>query len=239
MKRGLCKFIGLLIAALFVSSNLLFAESNEGSDIQINTYKKENIIPLLTTLQEWSVREFGKAPYFYAPPKENIVAPSDIFFVNGKDALIALAKKEDQVVGVISLIAFDALELQAQYFGQDTLGQVDLFHRIQKAGFDPSQILYVGYFLTAPECHNDHDVVQALYGACVDYAKQIGKTQICYMDDVGLPGAPPLNDLIEPWGTVINGFKSTGVQISHSWPTKDSDEVKEREHILEFYVKDL
>jgi len=230
MKRGLCKFVGLLIAALFFSSNLLFAESNEGSDIQINTYKKENIIPLLTTLQEWSVREFGNAPYLYAPPKENIVAASDILFVNGKDALIALAKKEEQVVGIIALIAFDALE---QYFG------VDLFHRIQKAGFDPSQILYVGYFLTAPEYHNDPDVVQALYATCADYAKQLGKTQICYMDDVGLPGAPPLNDQIEPWGAVIHGFKSTGVQISLSWPTKDSDVVKEREHILEFYAKDL
>jgi len=237
-------FIAVLFVfgAVFSSSFLLAqkpitAEETNNSKIEIETYKSGSIIPLLPLLNEWAVREFAQYPYLYSASKDQVVCPSDILFVNSSDSMIGLAKKEGKVVGMVALICFDSPELHKMYFVQGPL-----LDKFQKSGFDLSKMLYVGYFLTAPELHNDARVVHALYKRLADFAQEKGKTQICYMEDIGQPDHSKATKsvAIEPWGEVIHGFKRTGVQIGITWPTiGENDDIKEKEHTLEFFVKDL
>jgi hypothetical protein len=202
--------------------------SNE-SNIEVTRYKQEAIIPYLTTLQSWSVREFGHAPYLYAPSKEQIVCISDVVLVNSNRAELALARKDGKLVGLVATVAFDVPELHGHYFFQH-----DLINKMRSAGFEPGRMLYVAYFLTAPECHNDPAVVDALYASTVQHAYAEGKSELCYMEDIG-----PAPTKIEPWGAVIHDCTATKVQVVIPWSTKQGTQVKEVPHTLEFYVHKL
>ncbi len=237
-------FSGLLACLGLFSSSFLPAqervtpsEKKIPNNVKVEMYSAGSIVPLLPMLNEWSVREFVHSPYRYSPSKNQIVSPTDIILVNSRDSLIALAKRDGRVVGIISLIPFDAPELQRMQFGQ-----LSVLEKIQASGFDPSKMIYAGYFLTAPDVHNDRQIVDALYQAMTNFALEKGKTQVCYMEDIGRLDPPNAENQssIEPWGEVIKGFDSTGVQIGISWPTLEKDgSVKEMEHTLEFFVKDL
>lgn len=202
---------------------------SEASTIEVTRYKQEAIIPHLTMLNQWHVREFGHAPYFYAPPKEHVVCVSDILLVNSNRAELAVARKDGKVVGLVGTMAFDAPELQGQHFSQH-----DLMNKMRNAGFEPGRMLYVAYFLTAPECHNDPAVVDALYASIVQHAYAEGKSELCYMEDIG-----PATTKVEPWGAVIHDLTSTKIQVSIPWPTQQGNTVKEVLHTLEFYVHKL
>ena len=199
------------------------------SDIEVVLYRQEKIIPHLTTMHNWSVREFGEAPYLYAPPKEHLICLSDLLFVNSPQAALALAKKEGKIIGLVSFISFDAPELHSVYFTKH-----DLLRKMRSNGFDPSRMLYVSCFLTAPEYHNAPSVVDALYSSIINAAYEQGKSQLCYMEDIG-PGTTK----IEPWGVVIQNIKSTNIQVDISWPTKQGNSSKEAPHTLEFFVHNL
>jgi hypothetical protein len=199
----------------------------------------KNITSILPLLHDWAVRAFSQYPYLHSPPKEAIASPFDLLLVNSKDAPVLLAKKGEKIVGMAALISFDSEPLHSSYFNQP---YPRLLEEMEAKGFDPSKMVYVGYFLAEPSYHNDEQVVQPVYEAIVNFAKSLGKTQICYTDDIGFPGHPAAatSQPIEPWGAVIQGVKATGVRIPISWPTLDATgNVKEIEHTLEFFVKDL
>jgi hypothetical protein len=202
---------------------------SQEADIEVVLYRQEGIIPYLTTMYNWAVREFGQAPYLYAPPKEHLVSMSDLLLINSPKAALALAKKEGKIVGLVSFISFDAAELHSAYFTEH-----DLLKKMRSSGFDPSRMLYVSSFLTAPEYHNDPAVVDALYATMINAAYEQGKSQLCYMEDIGY--APTK---IEPWGVVIQNCKSTNIQVDISWPTKQGNSSKELPHTLEFFVHNL
>src|ERR1700687_4185204 len=86
------------------------------SAIQVETYRREEIIPLLPMLNAWADREFAQYPYLLFPSDEQIVCPSDLVFVNSRDAMIAVAKEEDKIVGLAAMISFDAPVVHALYF---------------------------------------------------------------------------------------------------------------------------
>jgi hypothetical protein len=207
-------------------------------DIDIETYQKEHIIPLLPLLNTWADREFAHYPYLLSAPKDQIVCPSDIIFINAPDAMIALAKIQGEVVGMVAMISFDSPVVHALYFNR-----FHLLQKIQALGFDPSQMLYAAYFLTAPEHHNDEAIVHALYNTLARFAHELGKTQVCFMEDVGEfphPLKPTKKMYIEPWADVIQGSESMGLQIPITWPTLDAEGVvKDKEHTLEFFVKNV
>lgn len=201
----------------------------EESSIEVTRYKQEAIIPYLTLMNEWDVREFGNEPYLYAPPKEQIVSLSDIILVNSNRAEVALARKDGKIVGMVTSVAFDVPELHGQYFFQQ-----DLMAKMRSAGFEPGRMLYIGYFITAPEYHNDPAVVDALYASIVQHAYAEGRSELCYMEDIA-----PAPTKVEPWGAVIHDLTSTKVQITIPWPTKQGSTVKEMPHTLEFFVHKL
>lgn len=230
------KFFSLL--ALLFASIASFASEPYGyeqkyraeeSGVEVVLYRQEGIIPHLTTMHNWSVREFGKAPYLYAPPKEHLVCVADLLFINSSKAGLALAKKEGKIVGLVSFISFDAPELHSLYFTTQ-----DLMRKMRSNGFDPSRMLYVSSFLTAPECHNARFVVDALYASVINAAYEQGKTQLCYMEEI-----TPAAVKIEPWGAVIGNCQSTKIQVDVSWPTKHQNGSKEMAHTLEFFVHNL
>jgi hypothetical protein len=199
----------------------------------VQGYQGEEIIPLLTLLNKWANVEFAHYPYLYAPPEDQLVCPSDILFINSKDALIALAKQDEEILGMAAMICFDAPNLSS-YFDPS------LYLKVRDAGFDPNKMLYVAYFLTAPQCHNDPIVVNALYDAIVRFAQEKQKTQLWYMDDISqFDVAFQDNYCIEPWNTVIKGFKNSKVMVSISWPTRLDNKTQMAEHTLEFFVKDI
>lgn len=202
---------------------------SEESNIEVTRYKQEAIIPYLTTMHQWSVREFGNAPYLYAPPEEQIVSATDLVLVNSNRAELALARKDGKVVGMVTTVAFDVPELHGPYFFQH-----DLLNKMRSAGFKPERMLYVGYFITAPECHNDPAVVDALYASIVQHAYAEGKSELCYMEDIG-----PATTKIEPWGAVIHDLTSTKIQVVIPWPTQQGSTVEEAPHTLEFFVHKL
>ena len=231
----------VFIPSFSQASSLKSLESHKNVDrsIQVTTFKGKNIISLLPLLHTWAAREFSQYPYFYSPPKDTIACPFDLILANSKDAVVILAKKGKKVVGMAALISFDSEPLHVSYFNQR---YPHLLEQMKEKGFEPAKMLYAGYFLTDPACHNDSQVVQLVYENIVSFAKSLGKTQVCYMDDIGFPGHPKAatSQPIEPWRAVIQGFQTTGIQIPISWPTLDqTDDVKEIEHTLEFFVKDL
>ncbi len=216
--------------------SLSLAKEVPAQTIEVTTYQREEIVPLLPLLNQWILREFSQYPYC-SPPKDLVVFPSDIIFVNSREALVALAKKEDQVIGMITLIAFDSPSLHAMYLNQ---WFPHLLEEVRAHGFDPSKFLYVDYFLTEPSLHNDEQTVQALYQTLLHFAKKLGKTQLCYMADVGHPTNSGGKYSVEPWGEVIYGFQSMEIRTIAILPTIDpTGGVKEREHTIEFFFKNL
>jgi hypothetical protein len=205
------------------------------AEIYIEAYQRENIVPLLPFLNTWGERAFSAYPYLLCSPKEQIVCPSDLVFVNSTNSLIILAKKEDAILGLVAMISFDCPMLHAMYFDR-----FQLIEKMQRLQIDYSRMLYVAYFLTAPECHNDETIVDALYDKIRDFAKENGKTQLCFMDDIGDAEhrlKPLSKTYIEPWGDVIHGCTSLPLQITIAWPTIDAE--GDREHTLAFFAKDL
>lgn len=262
------------IAALFVQA--------QSFALHVETYQREAILPLLVTLNTWADRAFGHYPYLLSSSEEQIVCPSDLVFVNARDAMIALAKQEDKIVGIAAMISFDSPTLHTMYFHR--------FHIIDKCislNIDPSKMLYVAYFLTDEECHNDLDIVDILYHCICNFALKLGKSQICFMEDItqhdpelypttihhdkktsqnlyleqisiakkrdthtdvkptqlktnfsSCLGIKP-SKTIEPWGEIITGYTSMGIEIQITWPTRTIHGSQEIAHTLEFFVKDL
>jgi hypothetical protein len=219
-----------------VASNLVQSPAS----IEVTTYQKEEIIPLLTLLNDWIEREFSQYPYLYAAPEDRIIFPSDIILVNSKKALVALAKKEGSVVGMAAMISFDVDFLHTTYL--DGLFP-HLLENVRASGLDPSKMLYVDYFITEPAYHNDEQIVQSLYESIKGFAKSLGKTQVCFIQERGCPyhpACPKKPYHIEPWGEIIQGVQDPGIRSRSSWPTIDqSGNAKETEHSPEFFFIDL
>lgn len=248
IKSSFVPIFALVYSAIFATSFSFAKESSVGNSfipsntlIEIATYQQEKIIPLLTMLNTWIEREFSQYPYLYAAPKDRIVFPSDLILVNSKEALIALAKKEDSIVGMAAMISFDWKALHEEmYLNVLFPGLLD---SVRASGLDPSKMLYVDYFLTQPAYHNDEQIVQALYDSIKAFAKSLGKTQVCFIQEKGCPyyRACVANSYqIEPWDEVIEGIQSTGIRSRASWPSLDKlGNTVEREHMLEFFYIDL
>src|SRR5262249_31628511 len=94
-RKNMKQLIKYLCAFLFFTPlHTLLAEK-----IFIEAYQRENIVPLLPLLNSWGERAFSAYPYLLSSPKEQIVCPSDLIFVNSLNALVILAKKEDAILG--------------------------------------------------------------------------------------------------------------------------------------------
>jgi hypothetical protein len=203
--------------------------------LELNAYTKEQITPILPLLEEWVEREFLNYPYLWSPPAGQ-TCDSNATLINEEQGHVLVVKKNDEVIGVAVAVPFDSSQLQGYFNAQ----VIDL---AKEQGFDPSSILYMSYFLTAPEHREDEHLVSAMYNHFVDFAHSIGKKQICYFEDLGDPNSPlkpeyPVN--VEPWGHMIKGVRSMNIQFNPVWSTLQPDRsVKEEAHPSEFFIIDL
>ena len=207
----------------------------EESSLELSTYSMQQVEPLLPLLEEWVQREFRQYPYLWLPAQGQYCL-SNQMLVTEKDALVTLVKKGEHVVGVAAGVAMDTV-LVKEYLGPS------VSEKIKEQGLDPSQMIYMCYFLTAPEYRNDEEIVKTIYNQYIDFAHKIGKSQICYFEDPGKFDHPLKPDTlmpIEPWGHVIHGFSSMNFEESLSWPTIQSDgSVCDQAHVAEFFYKNI
>lgn len=202
--------------------------------LKIETYLEEKIVPHLSLLNAWVQRDYVQYPYLWAP--DNQEWGTDLF-IKEKKTLVTLAKRDGEVIGIAAGLPFDSHALQT-YFPES------LIRQLNQQGYDPSQILYISIFLTAPKWRNNREVVEAIYNTYAAYAKALGKTKICYYEDVGIREEHPLKPEpfipIEPWGYALHGFKSMGIKLNFPWMTLQVDgSAKEETHCVEFFIKDL
>lgn len=203
----------------------------------IKTYQREEVLALLPAMHEMCAQQLAAFPYLYAPRKDQLVNPSDTIYANEKDALVMAVHVDGKIEGVATGIPLSSFYLTAHYFSPE------LIDKFKDKGFDPSTIWYVGYLLLATKLRKDEKLVHSLYEKMSAFAKQQGKTQICYVDVVREKNHPlrPKDYLHpEPWEDIIKGFKSTGITVQASWPHRQVDyTVKEETISILFYMGDL
>lgn len=225
-------FLRLLIFVGALSHNAWAME--ERSMFEVESYSGDAIIPHTPLLEEWVKRDYIHYPYLWVPTTSDCGLD---LFIKEEHALVTIVKQQGKVVGIAAGISFDSERLQ-NYF-QEPLSKLAEEH-----GFDPSQILYMSFFLTAPERRNDPLLVQAMYDTYVKFASNLGKTKVSYWADMSSDEHHPLKPEklvpIEPWGEVIHGFRSMKMKFNLPWMTLQSDgSVKEAIHPAEFFIKDL
>jgi|SRR5579862_3885185 len=201
--------------------------------LEIATYSTDQIIPLVPLLEKWFARDYIHYPFLWVPSPEELCTD---LFIKEKNALVALCRKQGEVIGAAACIALDSEHLEA-YFEQP------MREKAIERGFDPSQILYMSFFLTAPEYRNDPSVVSQIFQACLDFGRARGKTQVCYwrsLDKPNHPLKPEVPVVVEPWEHVICGFKSMNMQMDVPWKTLQPDgSVQMENHAIGFFIKDV
>jgi len=210
--------------------------------LELSSYSAEQIEPLLPLLEEWVQREFIQYPYLWLPPKGEFCM-SNVMLAAEKEALVTIVRKGQQVVGVAAAVSFDSEAFRTTYEAAVLGSNQSILEKMKEQGFDPSKMLYMNYFLTAPEYRNDENLVGLIYNNYVDFAHKIGRTQLCYFEDAGRvdhPLKPAHPTPIEPWGHAIQGFKSMYMQADLSWPTVQLDgSARDEAHTVEFFFKDI
>lgn len=205
--------------------------------MNIKTYQREEVLPLLPAMHEICVMQLAAFPYLYAPRKDQLVNPSDTIYANEQNARVLVAHKEHKIEGIVTGIPLNSFYLTAHYFSPD------LIEKFKEKGFDPDVIWYVGYFLMSSAHRKDTDLVLSLYEKTISFAKKQGKTHISYVDVIREKTHPlkPMTVLHpEPWGDIIDGFKSAGVTVEAAWPHRQPDySVKEEKVTILFYIKEL
>jgi len=115
--------------------------------------------------------------------------------------------------------------------------------QIKKQGYNPDNIYYISCFLLQKEERQNLATALLLFKKAVEFAKKLGKTQICYMEITADPAHPlkPQNFIpCEPWALLNKPFNSMNVTVESSWPTLQADgSVKEQQHKLPLYVMDI
>lgn len=207
----------------------------EQQALELKTYSMDQIEPLLPLLEKWVQRAFVQYPYLWLPAQETQYS-GNLGLLTEQDAQVALVTQGSDVLGVATVVAFGSNTFK------ECLGE-SVVEKAKDLGFDPAKLLYVNYFLTAPEHLNEPHLVNMLYQQIVEYARQTGKTHVCYFEGAEKadhPLKPETMPVIEPWGHVIQGFTSMNLEADVSWPTIQGDgTVQDEVHVAKFFVKDV
>lgn len=240
IKERISMFRALMVLALFFYCLPLFSANFEIKGdkefIQVQTFSREEVLPLLPLLHEWCTKHFFGFPYYYAPPKEQLIHPFDTVYVNEKEALVVIAKQSNEVIGIASGVSLDSFYLD---FNVGNVFSPELIEQFREKGFQPNEVLYVGYFLMAESHKENARAVLEIFDQFIAAAKKWGKKQICYIQV--LCEESRTKDSPEPYGTIIPGFRHSGVVMPNlSWPTLQSDGSMQIEnHDMAFYIMDV
>lgn len=216
------------------SANL--KNNNDEEFMQVQTFSRDEVLPLLPLLHEWLSKHLLGFPYYYAPPKEQLIHPFDTVYVNEKEALIVIAKQSNEVIGIASGISLGSFYLD---YNVGNVFSPELIEQFKEKGFQPNEVLYVGYFLMAESHKENARAVLEIFDQLIAAAKKWGKKHICYIqvlcDESRMKESP------EPYGTIIPGFRNSGVVMHNlSWPTLQSDgSMQMQNHDMAFYIMDI
>lgn len=216
----------------------LFSAVNSDKEfMQVETFSREEVFPLLPLLHEWLAKHLLGFPYYYAPPKEQLIHPFDTVYVNEKEALVVVAKQGSEVIGIAT-----GISLGSFYLNNSVVGNVfspELIEQFKEKGFQPNEVLYVGYFLMAENHKENERAVLEIFDQLLAAAKKWGKKHICYIqvlcDESRMKESP------EPYGTMIPGFRHSGVIMRNlSWPTLQADgSMQMQSHDMAFYFMNI
>lgn len=204
--------------------------------MQIQTYSREEVLPQLPLLHQWCVKHLGGFPYYYAPPKEQLIHPFDTVYINEEKALVVIAKENNEVIGIASGVSLGSFYLDYK------VGYVFsplLMEQFKEKGFQLNEILYIGYFLMSEKHKKNAKAVIEIFDKFIDAAKKWNKKQICYIqvlcDESRIEESP------EPYGTVIQCFRHSGVVMCNlSWPTLQQDGTFAlQNHDMAFHITDI
>lgn len=204
--------------------------------MQVQTFSREDVIPLLPLLHEWLAKHLLGFPYYYAPPKEQLIHPFDTVYVNEKQALVVIAKQGNEVIGIAAGISLGSFYLD---YNLGNVFSSELIEQFKEKGFQPNEVLYVGYFLMAEGHKKNAGAILQIFDQLIAAAKKWGKKQICYIQV--LCDESQMKESPEPYGTIIPGFRPSGVEMRNlSWPTLQSDgSMQMQSHDMFFYIMDL
>lgn len=83
-------------------------KAKNANDFNVTTYHREEVIPLLPVLYQWSLA-FQNPPYSFAGfHEDDIIDSQDIMYVNEKNSLVVVAKIDERTVGVGVGVTFDS-----------------------------------------------------------------------------------------------------------------------------------
>lgn len=193
----------------------------------------DKLVPLIDA---WAITNFKKYPYLYVPRPED-VGNHAIFNIDPQSLIISAAK-DGNIVGLLA-----ALPLNSPFLQQAPYNPSLILDHIRTKGFNPDTILYICFFLVAPQERLNKPLIQSMYDAASHHARLMGKTQICYIDieeDTNHPLRPSPYIPLEPWNEVNASFKHMDITMTLSWPTAQTDgSVQESEHTVGLFVGNI
>jgi len=213
-----------------------FTINSDKEFMQVQTFSREEVLPLLPLLHEWLAKHLLGFPYYYAPPKEQLIHPFDTVYVNEKEALVVMAKQGNEVIGIASGISLGSFYLD---YNLGNVFSPALIEQFKEKGFQPNEVLYVGYFLMAENHKENARAVLEIFDQLIAAANKWGKKQICYIQV--LCDESQMKESPEPYGAIIPGFRDSGVVMRNlSWPTLQSDgSMQMQSHDMTFYMMDI
>lgn len=229
-----------LLALLFQIYRLPLFSTNfktEGDRgyMQVQTFTREEVHPLLPLLHQWCAKYFVGFPYYYAPPKEQLIHPFDTVYVNEKEALVVIAKENDEVIGIASGVSLGSFYLD---YNVGYAFSPQVIKQLKEKGFQLNELLYIGYFLMAEGHKENTQAVLEIFDQFMAAAEKWGKKQICYIQV--LCDESRMKEYPEPYGTIIPGFRHSGVVFNLSWPTLQADgSMQVQNHDMAFYIRDI
>ncbi|MBX3719423.1 MAG: hypothetical protein KF898_07235 [Parachlamydiales bacterium] len=236
MFRSLKVLIFIFQVYCFPLLSANFEINGNKESMQVQAFSREEVLPLLPLLHEWCAQHLLGFPYYYAPPKEQLIHPFDTVYVNEKEALTVIAKKRDEVIGIASGISLGSFYLD---YSMGNVFSSQLLEQFKEKGFQPNEVLYIGYFLMAENHKENARAALEMFDQFVAAAKKWGKRQICYIqvlyDESRMKESP------EPYATIIPGFRHSGVEMLNlSWPTLQPDgSMQMQSHDMAFYIIDI
>lgn len=211
----------------------LFDRVAELTMFEIETCSQEDIITHAPLLEEWMRRDYIHYPYLWVPAQGETCLD---LFINEKSTLLTLLKWEGRVVSIAAGMVFESENL-ASYF------DAPLAKLVEDRGIQPQTLYYISIFLTSPDCRNEKAIVESMYDAHAQYAKQLDRTHLCFWSTVEIPHHPLKPDVltpIEPWGYVVKDYEPMHIELNMLWTTLQVDHsVKEEVHPIQFFMKPL
>lgn len=206
--------------------------------ITLQVLRKEQILPVLPIMHQWTVEAFQRPPYSAARvSNKDIVDPQDTIYINDPEALVVIATHTEEVVGVAAGIPFDSRHLRTYFESRNK----SIYENITQLGFDPSQIFYITYILTAPKFENRAAVSCAIFDAFHTWATELKKKYLFWFEDASSGDSQQTpHEKAETWKDDVGGFTQMSLKFNSSWPTYQPDgSIKEQEHMMNFFFKEV